>query len=187
MAPFGRGKENLLLNGYVSALCEAMSLLAEHPRSVFIGQAVAVSGTSMSQTFLHLPPHKLVELPVMEETQMGMSLGIALAGGLPISVYPRWDFLLLATCQLVLHLDKIPLYSNGGYKPRVIVRTAIPTPIPLDPGPQHNGDHTAAFRLMLKTVRIVELHHAGVIVPAYKMAMEHEGSTILVERTEHYG
>lgn len=174
------------MNDYVKALCEAMSLVAEHPRSIILGQAVAADGTSMSQTFRHLPNGKLLEMPVAEDMQLGMSTGIALAGGLPLSVYPRWDFLLLATNQLVLHLDKLPAMSNGGYRPRVLIRTAVPTPIPLDAGPQHSGDHSDAFALMLKTVKIVKLRRAVEIVYRYHEAMEREESSILVEYTARY-
>jgi pyruvate/2-oxoglutarate/acetoin dehydrogenase E1 component len=140
----------------------------------------------MSSTFRHLPPEKLVELPVAESLQMGLSIGIALAGGLPCSIFPRINFMLECVSQLVQHLDRIPIYSNGGYKPRVIIRTAVATPIPLDPGEQHLGDYGPAFRMMLKTVKVVDLFTAEDIVPEYRAAMAYDGSTILVERTELY-
>ena len=170
---------------YFNALCDAMAMLAEHSQSVFLGQAVSCEGTAMRRTLAHLPSSKLIELPVFENVQMGMCTGIALAGGLPISIYPRINFLLEATSQLVQHLDKLPLYSP--YRPRVIIRTAIATPIPLDPGPQHLGDYTDALRSMLRTVVVVRLDKAEDIVSAYKRAMERDGSTLLVERTELYG
>jgi pyruvate/2-oxoglutarate/acetoin dehydrogenase E1 component len=163
-----------------------MSLLAEHPKSVFLGQAVACDGTAMRKTLAHLPADKLVEMPVAENMQLGMCTGIALAGGLPVSIYPRVNFLLEAISQLVQHLDKLPIYSWGGYKPRVIIRTAIATPVPLDPGAQHLGDYTYALRAMLKTIPVIKLDDAEQIVPAYKRAMERDGSTLLIERTELY-
>lgn len=171
---------------YFSELCRAMTLLAEHPRSVFLGQSVRSPGTAMYTTLEGVPSEKRVELPVAEEMQLGMCTGIALNGGLPISIFPRWNFLLLATNQLVNHLDKIPLYSHGGYKPKVIIRTAVATSTPLDPGPQHLGDFTEAFRSMLKTVHVVRLEDAEDIVPAYRGAMECDGSTLLVEYSEKY-
>jgi pyruvate/2-oxoglutarate/acetoin dehydrogenase E1 component len=119
-----------------------------------------------------------------EDLQLGMAIGAALAGDLPICVYPRINFMLLATNQLVLHLDKLPLYS--GFRPRVIVRTAVATPEPLDPGPQHLGDFTQAYRQMLRTVEVVDLYDASKIVPAYREAMERDGSTLLVEHLGRY-
>ena len=103
---------------------------------------------------------------------------------MPLSIFSRFNFLLCAMDQLVNHLDKLPLYS--GFHPRVIIRVAVPTPEPLDPGPQHLGNFSGAFRSILKTVEIVELTDAGMIVPSYKEAMVRDGSTILVEFTEWY-
>lgn len=163
-----------------------MSLCAGQPRSVFLGQSVRVKGTAMFGTLEGVPIEKRIELPVFENTQLGMAIGMSLAGDLPICIFPRWNFLLEATSQLVQHLDKMPLYGNG-YRPKVIIRTAVATAIPLDPGPQHLGDFTDAFRAMLQTVRVVRLDAAEQVVPEYRAALERDGSTLLVERTELYG
>jgi hypothetical protein len=50
----------------------------------------------MTTTLTEVPRERLIELPVAEEMQMGMTLGMALAGFVPVSIYPRWNFLLLA-------------------------------------------------------------------------------------------
>ena len=172
------------MSAYFDALCAAMSVIAEHPKSLFVGQAVAFDGTAMSKTLRHLPPEKLIEFPVAEDCQLGFCTGVALNDFLPVSIFPRWNFLLLAASQLVLHLDKLPLYSR--YRPKVIIRTAVATEKPLYPGPQHLGDFTSAFRKMLRTVTCVELRRAEDIVPQYRQALTREGSTLLVEYTELY-
>lgn len=169
---------------YFKELCRAMEMIAQHPRSIFLGQAVACAGTGMTASFKNVPQEKLIELPVFEDCQLGMSIGLSLDGMLPVSVFPRWNFLLLAANQLVNHLDAISLYST--YRPKVIVRVAVGTEKPLDPGPQHIGDHSEAFRKMLRTVEIVQLFQAGTIVDHYRMAVEREGSTVLVEYPELY-
>ena len=161
-----------------------MSLLAEQPNAVFLGQSVACEGRAMRSMIEHLPPDKLVELPVFEQTQMGMCTGIALAGGLPISIYPRINFLLEALPRLVQELDKLPLYS--GFRPRVIIRTAIATPKPLNPGPQHLGDYSLDILGMLRTVRVVDFHQEWQIIEEYRLALKREGPTLLVERMDRY-
>lgn len=172
---------------YYEALTEAMTMLGQHPRSIFLGQAVAEKGTGMTGTFTKVPRDKLREMPVMENAQLGMCTGLALGGFLPISMFPRINFLLCAVDQLVLHLDALPLYSHGGYKPKVIIRTAIATPVPLDPGPQHLGDYTDALQQMLKTVKVVKLERKEDIIREYDCAMNCDHSTILVEKVEMYG
>ena len=165
-----------------------MELLASDKRVVFIGQAVAVPGTGMSNTLKKVPPEKLVELPVSEEMQMGMATGLALSGLVPVTIFPRWNFLLLAVNQLVGHLDKLPLMSNGGYRPKVIVRTGIGAVRPLHPHHQHVGDFTDAFRLMCKTLEIIRLEEPGDVFPAYRHALERDDgkSTVLVEYGDYY-
>lgn len=174
------------MSRYYSALCDAMSLCAEHPHSVFMGQAVAADGTGMSKSFRHLPPDRLLELPVAEEMQLGMSIGMSLDGMLPISVYPRFNFLLLAFNQMVNHLDKLSLYSQDGYRPKVLVRVAVPTDSPMNPGVQHLGDYTEALASMLHTVAIRRLLHPEYVLPMYREALASEGSTILVEYASLY-
>lgn len=172
------------MTAYFDALVQAMSLCARHPRAIFLGQAVACEGTAMRRTLAHLDPALLLELPVMEDAQLGLSTGIALAGGLPITCYPRINFLLLAVNQLVLHLDKLPLYSD--YRPKVLVRTAVAHNSPMDPGPQHVGEFEALDRL-LETVEVHRLWRAEEIGPAYKHALEPgSGSHLLIEYLEHY-
>lgn len=161
-----------------------MNMLAEQPNVVFMGQGVGVPGTTMSQTLGQLPQSKCLEMPVAEDMQMGMAVGMSLEGYLPVCIFPRWNFLLLAANQLVNHLDRLPLYS--AYKPKVIIRTAIPSNRPFDPGPQHDADFTAPFKDMLRTVKVVRLSYADMIVPLYKAAMETERSTLLVEYTHQY-
>ena len=163
-----------------------MELLAEQPNAVFMGQAVAVAGTAMRNTLLKVPEDKLLELPVFEDTQMGMAIGMSLNGYLPISIYPRWNFLLCATNQLVNHLDKLKVYSNGGFNPKVIIRTAVATPIPLHPGAQHLGDYTSQFKAMCPNVHVARLDKPSEILPAYFAALKRAHSTLLVERTELY-
>src|SRR5258708_1242551 len=103
---------------YFDEMCRAMEFLAQDKRTLFLGQAVGCAGTGMTNTLKNVPREKLLELPVTEELQMGMSTGLALAGVVPVSIYPRWNFLLLAVNQIVNHLDKLPIVSEGGYKPK---------------------------------------------------------------------
>lgn len=173
---------------YGEELTRAMTWLGEQEGTLFLGQAVAFPGTSQTATLAGVPDEKKIEMPVSEDLQMGISTGLAVAGFVPISIYPRWPFLLLATNQLVNHLDRMPIYSDGGYQPKVIVRVGIPTRFPMDPQAQHLGDYTEAFRLMLKTVEVIDCHDPQMIFPAYRKAYERmDGrSTLIVEHTQRF-
>jgi pyruvate/2-oxoglutarate/acetoin dehydrogenase E1 component len=169
---------------YQNALTEAMAMLAQHPKTIFLGQAVRYDGQRAHATFKDVPMEKRIEMPVCEDFQMGFSTGLALEGYIPISFYPRWDFLILAANQLINHLDKIPLL--GGFRPKVIVRTAVGARAPLDPGPQHTGDYGEAFSLMLKSIPVWDLRDEKHVMDGYQKALDTQGSVILVERMELY-
>jgi len=89
---------------YFEELKKSMNYLAKDDRTIFLGQAVKVDGTAMSTTLKEVNPAKLIELPVAEEMQMGMTNGFAINGQIPISIFPRWNFLLLAINQLINQL-----------------------------------------------------------------------------------
>jgi pyruvate/2-oxoglutarate/acetoin dehydrogenase E1 component len=173
---------------YYNTLVEAMDRLAEHPKVIFMGQAVAIKGTAMTTTLKNVTPNKLWELPVFEETQMGMANGMALAGWVPVCVFPRWNFLLLATNQIVNHLDKLYKMSNGRYQPKVIIRTGVGSQKPLNPQCQHLGDFTEAFRLMCTNIEVIRLDEPEQILPAYDRALNRKDgkSTIVVEWGDYY-
>lgn len=161
-----------------------MTLLGQNQKTIFLGQGVANPGTSMSDSFAHVPNYKLLELPVAEDMQMGMAIGMALDGRLPVCVFPRWNFLICAANQIINHLDRLSLMST--YHPKVIIRVATPSTNPFNPGPQHDDDFGDAFDQMLRTVEIKRLRGAGNIIPAYMAAMEADRSTILIEYTDFY-
>jgi pyruvate/2-oxoglutarate/acetoin dehydrogenase E1 component len=173
---------------YQEALTSAMKILASNEKVIFLGQSVAVAGTAMRTTLEHVASEQLIELPVDEDFQMGMANGMALAGYIPISVFPRWNFLLLATNQIVNHLDKFGELSRQSPAPKVIIRTGIGSENPLNPGPQHTGDFTEAFRLMCPQLNIVRLDNAEMIVPEYEKALSRNDgvSTMLIEWGDKY-
>lgn len=173
---------------YFDELKKSMTWLGNQPYTLFLGQAVEYAGTAMTNTLTEIDRNKLLEMPVNEDMQMGMSLGIALNGTIPISIYPRWNFLLLAANQIVNHLDKVKIMSGGGYTPKVIIRTSIGSQRPLHPQHQHIGDFTAGFKAMCDTIDIIRLDEPEQIFESYQYAYDRTDnrSTILVEWGDYY-
>ena len=79
------------------------------------------------------------------------------AGNRVVTFYPRWDFLICAANQLINHLDKLEVMSDGEWKPNVIVRVGKGSDKPLDPGHQHKADYTDSFEKMLTVSNIEKL------------------------------
>lgn len=169
---------------YIDKIKKAMKILGEDERTIFLGQTVNYKGSPVYVTLEGIAQEKRIELPIMEEVQMGMSTGLALEGYIPVSIYPRFDFLTLATNQLVNHLDKIKELSNGRLNPKVIIRTMIGSKKPLYPGPQHFQDHTEAYKKMLTNVDVIKLENKEEIISEYQKALEKNQSTLFIEPVE---
>lgn len=173
---------------YKDELTRAMEFLAKNNKTIFIGQSVEVAGTAMRTTLENINSSKLLELPVDEDFQMGLANGLAMAGYIPISIFPRWNFLLLAVNQIVNHLDKFKELTRLDIPPKVIIRTGIGSESPLNPGPQHTGDFTKAFELMCPNINIVRLDKTESIFSEYEKALNRTDgvSTLLIEWGDKY-
>ena len=171
---------------YKEEVKKAMNILGEHPNTIFLGQTVEYKGSVMFGSLESVSPEKKIELPIIEDTQMGMSIGLSLNGFLPISVFPRMDFMICAMNQLVNHLDKTREMSHEEFVPKVIIRTMVGGTKPLYPGIQHCSDYTDALKLLLKEIDVVKLERPEEIIPAYKRALESNKSTLIIEVADLY-
>ncbi len=88
---------------YLDALTEAMKLIMDDPKTIFIGQQIVWYGNPMSKTIEGLPKERMIETPVMEETQMGMTMRLAMTGHQVITFYPRLAFIIITLNQLINH------------------------------------------------------------------------------------
>lgn len=172
------------LTPYKDALTDAMTFLGEKDNTVFIGQQIIYAGNPMSTTLGNVSKDKMIELPVMEETQMGMSMGIAMTGKTVITFYPRWDFIILAANQLINHVDKFELMT--GSKLNLIIRLGKGSDKPLDPGHQHKGNYFEEFKGMCPHIEFHNLLNKDDILSTYKNAYEQGGVHVIVEYPELY-
>ena len=174
---------------YFDELKRTMEWMAQQPKTFFLGQTVAGPGTFMFQTLRDLPAEKTLEMPINESFQMQFTIGLALAGYIPITVYPRQNFLLIATSDMVNMLDKIPAISSNRVAPRIIIRVASGPDSPVHPGHQHIGNYADAFRKMFTWIDVVELEEPEEIFPAYQRALERPDSksTLIIEHGNYYG
>ena len=140
---------------YKDELIRSMEWLSEKEDTFFLGQSVKYSGNAIYNTLSTLPSEKLIELPVFEEIQMSMSTGMAMNGLVPISCFPRFDFLMRCMDSLVNHLDKMQVMTENTFKPKVIIRTSIGSTNPLNGGVQHTQDYTKVFKDILTEVDVI--------------------------------
>lgn len=167
-----------------SILNKAMLLLASHSSSIFIGQNVLYDGNIMFHHLEGIDTTKRIELPVCEELQLGISIGLSLQGFLPISIYPRMDFLLRSMDQLVNHLDKLEEMTYKQFRPKIIIRTRVGPKYSLNAGPQHTQDHTEALCKMLTNIEIFKITNLDNIISSYSSALYSSRSSLVVENLQ---
>ena len=169
---------------YKDSLTTSMTYLGNKDDTIFIGQQIVYAGNPMSTTLVNVPKDKMIEVPVMEETQMGMSLGLSMTGKTVITFYPRWDFLVSSTNQLVNHVDKYTLMT--GKKANILIRLGKGSDKPLDPGHQHKGNYINEFKSLCPNIKFHDLINYSSIVDSYTSAYEEGGVHVLVEYPELY-
>jgi pyruvate/2-oxoglutarate/acetoin dehydrogenase E1 component len=172
------------LSPYKDELTRSMTYLAEQSNTMFIGQQIVYAGNPMSTTLTNVPKEYMIELPVMEETQMGMSLGIAMTGKTVVSFYPRWDFIISAANQLINHVDKYKLMTNKTAN--ILIRLGKGSDTPLDPGVQHKNNYLKEFKSMCPNIEFHEFKDPSTIYDTYCNAYKQGGIHVLVEYPELY-
>ena len=168
------------MNRYLEEIKKSMKYISKNKKTIFIGQSVKYPGSSIFNSLKLVPKRKRIELPVFEDVQLGMTIGLALEGYIPISCYPRFDFLVLALNQLVNHADKIDHLTNGKFNSKIIIRTIIGSNFPLDAGPQHTQDHTGALKTMVKNVKIIKLGNSKTVFNSYKKCINDKKNKIFL-------
>ena len=169
---------------YKDELTKSMNYLASKDNTIFVGQQIVYPGNPMSTTIQEVPKEKMIETPVFEEVQLGMSTGLSITGKCVVSFYPRWDFLIVATNQLVTHFVNFKEMTNQDA--HVIIRVGKGSNDPLDPGIQHKGDYSDVYRNFLKNIEIVNFHTHENIYETYVNAYKNRKPIILAEYPEKY-
>lgn len=118
------------------AINSKMIELSKDKNTIFIGQQV--SDQDFYGTLKNVPMQQRIEMPVAEEMQMGISIGMALEGFRVVCIYQRVDFIMRAMDQLVNHLSIMKHYTRGKFISNIIIRSTIGSHFPLDVGLQHN-------------------------------------------------
>ena len=171
---------------YKDELIRSMEWLGEKDDTIFLGQSVKYSGNAIYNTLNTLKDSMKIATPVFEEVQMGMSTGMAMDGLVPISCFPRFDFLMRCMDSLVNHLDKMQVMTENTFKPKVIIRTSIGSTNPLNGGVQHTQDYTKVFKDILTEVDVILLNEPEEIFPTFQNAYENDGSSLIIEWGDYY-
>jgi pyruvate/2-oxoglutarate/acetoin dehydrogenase E1 component len=168
---------------YIDEIDKGMQLLANN-NTFIIGQAVKYKGHAITRQAAFWPENKRIELPVAEEMQTGMALGMSINGDIVVSIYPRMNFLICAANQILNHLDKWELM--GGSKPHVILKAMIGSEFPLDPGHQHKANWVEAIKSMCEKINVYNLIYSHTVYPTYELCLKNKGVHLIIEHGDLY-
>lgn len=142
---------------YKDRITDAMELLAKDKRTVFLGEGLINAGRIYG-TLDKVSTTKCIEFPIAENLIVGSAIGLAIKGFIPIVIFQRMDFMLVAADAIINHLALIPKMSGGKVSLPVIIRAIIGSRDGcFDVGPQHNKDLTNMFSPFITTVKLDKL------------------------------
>ncbi len=168
---------------YIEEIDKGMQLLANN-NTFIIGQAVKYKGHAITGQAAFWPENKRIELPVAEEMQTGMALGMSINGDIVVSIYPRMNFLICAANQLFNHLDKWKLM--GGWNPHVILKAVVGSEYPLDPGHQHKANWANEISSMCESINVFNLLYPHQVYKTYEFCMNNRGVHLIIEHGDLY-
>tara|TARA_E500000178_G_scaffold110845_1_gene110618 strand:+ start:188 stop:724 length:537 start_codon:yes stop_codon:yes gene_type:complete len=174
------------LMNYLNEIQRTMKFMANNRKTLFLGQSVKVPGNLIFKSLESVSKKQKIELPVFEDAQLGMSIGLSLSGYIPITCYPRFDFLLLAFNQLINHLDKMEQISSKEFKPFVIVRVLVGSKFPVDAGLQHTQNYSKELKSMMKFIDVINLNNEKKIFQGYKKYFNKKKSAVFIEYSNKY-
>ena len=172
---------------YKQALTSSTTMLVEDFGYKIIGQGAISGGHGMCSTIAEGLSQNCIELPVFEETQTGIALGMGLVGVNVMSIYPRFDFFISGLSQFINHSDKLNQMSDSKFRPNIIFRVGVGAKVPLDAGPQHTNNYTEQMRQMLSYIKVSELKRDVDPKRVFQKIADEGGIHLVVEHYEYYG
>lgn len=178
---------------YLEEVQKGMDLLASDSRTIFMGQAMEFKGHAVSRQVEKYPKEQKLEFPVAEELQAGFALGMALKGYIPVCIYPRCNFAILAANQIVNHIDKWEALT--GERVKVIIKMVVGSVKPMDPDLQHKANYAEAFDSMCDFTTLYNLtqnsegmnrYGNDYVRLSYQNAFQNPESCIIVEDANLY-
>ena len=164
---------------YKEKLHESMLRLAGDERVVFIGQGL-LEDEPFYGTLTGIDKTRMLEMPCAEILSTGTAIGLALTGWIPVLLFQRMDFMLLAADQLINHAALFPEMSGGKIRVPMIIRACIGSSnTKFEVGWQHNKDFRELFRPYMKMYEC----NAQTIEQAFQIPTE---MTMTIEWKDNY-
>lgn len=162
------------------AIRDEMYKLSLQKNTVFLGENIINSGRIYG-TLDNVDLKKCIEMPVAENLIAGAAIGLSLGGYLPICIFQRMDFMLIAADAIINHACLLP--KMAGVRFPIIFRTIRAS---LNDrfyvGLQHSKDLSHVFNPYLEVIQVPEVSPAK----AYKRAWVVDHPILIVENYQSF-
>lgn len=135
--------------------------LSEVEDVVFLGENIINSGRIYG-TLNDVPTYKCIEMPVAENLIAGCAVGLAITGRLPICIFQRMDFMLIAADAIINHAALMPKMT-GIKLPILFITFKATLKDSFYAGLQHTKDLSHVFEPYLPTIQITPLSNIRLI------------------------
>lgn len=167
---------------YKDRLTTTMTALSHNYNIYFLGYNVKY-GHMFNGTLNNCLQASLIEMPVAENLIMGVGMGMALEGYIPIICIERMNFLWTCADAIINHMDKAKELGWGDLK--IIIRTCVGGTKPLDSGCQHTGDYVKIWSDLL-AAPVMAIKRVEDIDRVWEKAMTIDGPCMIVEYKDLY-
>jgi pyruvate/2-oxoglutarate/acetoin dehydrogenase E1 component len=167
---------------YKDQLIQTMTDVAKNEQVRFLGYNVAY-GHQFNGTLVNIAKSQLFEMPVAENLIVGVAIGMAMEGFIPVVCIERMDFLWACADAIINHMDKAKQLGWGNLK--VIIRACVGGTKPLSSGCQHTGDYVKTFKSLL-AAPVMAIKRVEDIDRIWTKAVALDGPCMIVEYKDLY-
>jgi len=161
---------------YSQAIREATEQAMKKDKNVFvIGQGVTSPwyvGDTTEGLFKEFGEKRVIDTPVSEAAVTGAAVGAAIAGGRPILIHPRMDFMLLAMDQIINQASNWYYMFGGNLNVPIVIRGII------NRGGEQAAQHSQALQSIF-------MHVPGLKVVMPSNAYDAKGLLVSAVRDEN--
>ena len=162
------------MSGMRAEINKTLRWALENPRVVLLGESICDPYGGASKVTRGLStkhPDRVMDMPISEDAIVGISLGFAMCGFIPIVEIMFFDFMALCVNQLLNVAQKMSQVHEIEYK--VIIRTMK---APMEYGPTHSQDLSKLLRAIG-----VQYYYSrpGVIMRQYEKALSSDDNVIV--------
>lgn len=166
------------ISSYKLGISRSMKELGKKDKVLFLGENIINSGRIYG-TLDEVSKKKCMEMPVAENLIAGTAIGLSLTGFIPICIFQRMDFMLIAADAIINHAALIPKMSGGSVRLPLIFRTVKGS---LNNrfyvGMQHSKNLSYVFK---NWIRVIELRRRDKAMDIYEEAYKCGEPTLVVE------